>query len=226
MVSFQIRSCSFMHRFIVYKGITRPFILGEDFLSRHCFKLGWTNDNKRFAEYKGKVIAIASQAVMDDRIMISRPVRIPARHFAIVPTKCPNMFTGRVEARPCQEFQNKFPNLYVEPMQYNNPDGKWSENIPFMIINLEHDRDIYLGKDTIVAYAREEDKSCDYLEINEIVQLANVKKDLSIKGKSIVELDLVFSPAQVTEHRRVELKDQEISEETKQRFEKLKGKYP
>ena len=136
------------------------------------------------------------------------------------------MFIGKVEARPCQEFQNKFPNLYVDPMQYNNPNGKWPENIPFMIINLEHDRDIYLGKDTIMAYAREEDKSCNYLEINEIVQLADVKKDLSIKGKSIVKSDLVFSPAQVTEHRRVELKDQEISEETRQRFEKLKGKYP
>ena len=226
MVSFQIGPCSFTHRFIVCKGITRPFILGEDFLSHHCFKLGWTDNNKRFAEYKGKVIAIASQAVMDDRIMISRPVCIPARHFAIVPTKCPNMFTGRIEAHPCQEFQNKFPNLYVEPMQYNNPDGKWSEDIPYMVINLEHGKDVYLGKDTVMAYAREEDKSCDYLEINEIVQLADVKKDLSTKGKSIVELDLVFYPAQVTEHRRVELKDQEISKETKQRFEKLKGKYP
>ena len=106
-------------------------------------------------------------------------------------------------------------------MQYNNPDGKWSESIPYMIINLEHERDIYLGKDTIMAYAREEDKSCDYLEINEIVQLAN--KDFL---KSIMESDLVFSPAQITEHRCVELKDQEISNETKQRFEKLKGKYP
>ena len=74
-----------------------------------------------------------------------------------------------------------------------------------------------------MAYAREEDKSCDYLEINEIVQLA--KKDFS-NSKMIVESDLVFSPAQITEHRCVELKDQEISEETKQRFEKLKGKYP
>ena len=108
--------------------------------------------------------------------MVSHPVCIPARHFAIVPTKCPNMFTGRVEACPCHEFQNKFPNLYLEPMQYNNPNGKWSENIPYMIINLEHDRDIYLGKDTIMAYAREEDKSCDYLEINEIVELADLQK--------------------------------------------------
>ena len=226
LVSFQIGPCSFTHKFIVCKGITRPFILGEDFLSHHCFKLGWTDDNKRFAEYKGKVIAIASQAVMDDRIMVSRAVWIPAQHFAMVPTKCPNMFSGRVEACPCPEFQNKFPNLYLEPMQYNNPDGKWLEEIPYMIINLEHDRDIYLGKDTIVAYAREEDKSCDYLEINEIVELADLKKEFSTKGKSIVESDLVFSPAQVTEHRHVELKDQEITKETRERFEKLKGKYP
>ena len=37
-----------------------------------------------------------------------------------------------------------------------------------------------------MAYAREEDKSCDYLEINEIIQLADVKKDLSTKSKRIV----------------------------------------
>ena len=146
------------------------------------------------------MIAIASQAVMDDRIMVSHPAPIPVRHFAIVPTKCPNMFTGRVEAHPCQEFQNKFLNLYLEPMQYNNPNGKWSESIPYMIINLEHERDVYLGKDTIVAYAREEDKSCDYLEINEIVQLTDLQKDLPTKGRSILESDLVLSPAQVTEH--------------------------
>ena len=40
MASFQIGPCSFTHKFIVCKGITRPFILGKDFLSRHCFKLG------------------------------------------------------------------------------------------------------------------------------------------------------------------------------------------
>ena len=226
LVSFQIGPCSFTHRFIVCKGITRPFILGEDFLSHHCFKLDWTDDNKRFAEYKGKALAIALQAVMDDRIMVSHAVWIPARHFAMVPTKCPNMFSGRVEECPCPEFQNKFPNLYLEPMQYNNPDGKWSENIPYMIINLEHDRDIYLGKDTIMAFAREEDKSCNYLEINEIIELVDLKKDLSSKSRSIVESDLVFSPAQVTEYRCVELKDQEITKETRERFEKLKGKYP
>ena len=226
VVSFKIGPCSFTHKFIVCKGITRPFILGEEFLSHHCFKLGWTDDNKRFTEYRSEVIAVASQAVMDDRIMVSHSVRIPARHFAMVPTKCPNMFSGRIEACPCPEFKAKFPNLYLEPMQYNNPNGKWQEEIPYMIINLEYDKDIYLGKDTIMAYAWEEDKTCEYLEVNEIVESAEFRNWTSTKGKSITESDLVFSPAQVTEHCHVELKDQDISQETKERFKKLKEKYP
>ena len=218
MVSFKIGPCSFTHKFVVFKGITRPFILGDGFLSCHCFKLGWTDDNKRFAEYRSEVITVASQAVMDDRIMVSHSVRIPARHFAMVPTKCPNMFSGRVEACPCAEIKNKFPNLYLEPMQYNNPDGKWQEEIPYMIINLEYGKYIYLGKDTIVAYAQEEDKTCEYLEVNEIFESPEFRNWTSTNGKKITESGLVFSPAQVTEHHRVELKDQDISQETKARF--------
>ena len=42
----------------------------------------------------------------------------------------------------------------------------------------------------------------------------------------MVTSDLVYSPAQVTEHRHMELKDQSISEDTKRRFEELKEQYP
>ena len=54
--------------------------------------LRWSNDNKRFADYRNNIIAVASQTVMDDRSMVSHPVKIPVRNFAMVPTKCPNMF--------------------------------------------------------------------------------------------------------------------------------------
>ena len=111
-------------------------------------------------------------------------------------------------------------------MQYNNPDSKWQEEIPYMIINLEYDKDIYLGKDTIVAYAQEEDKTCKHLEVNEIIESTEFKNWTSTKGKSIIESDLVFYLAQVTEHHRVELKDQDISQETRERFKKLKKNHP
>ena len=37
---------------------------------------------------------------------------------------------------------------------------------------------------------------------------------------------MVYSPTQITEHCRVELKDHDALEETKQQFEELKAKYP
>ena len=92
MVNFKTGSSSFMHKFVVCEGLTRPFILGKEFLSHQCFTLGWTNDNKRFAKYRSKIIAVALQDVLDDRIMVSHPVKIPVRNFAMVPTKCPKCF--------------------------------------------------------------------------------------------------------------------------------------
>ena len=58
--------------------------------------------------------------------------------------------------------------------------------------------------------------SCEYLEVNWCPS----------SKRKIVTSDLVYSPAQVTEHRWVELKEQHVSDETKQMFEELKEKYP
>ena len=55
-------------------------------------------------------------------------------------------------------------------MQYDNPNGKWKDVIPYMIINFDYDRDIYISKDTIMVYAHEEEKSCEYLEVNKVIE--------------------------------------------------------
>ena len=64
------------------------------------------------------------------------------------------------------------------------------------------------------------------MEVNEIIestQSINWQPPCNCK---IVNSDLVYSPAQITEHHRVELKDHDALEETKQWFEELKAKYP
>ena len=85
MINFKIRLCSFTHKFMVSEGLTRPFILGKEFLSHHCFTLGWSNNNKRFTGYRDNIIAVALQTVVDDRIMVSHPVKIPVRNFQWFP---------------------------------------------------------------------------------------------------------------------------------------------
>ena len=85
---------------------------------------------------------------------------------------------------------------------------------------------VYIKKGTPVAYIHEEDMSCEYLEVNEIVESTQGINWQPPHNHKIVKSDLVYSPAQVTEHQWVELKDHNASKETKQQFEELKAKYP
>ena len=51
-VTFKIcRKYSFMHRFVLCENLTRPFILGTNFMSQHYMKLGWAPGKKRTLDY-------------------------------------------------------------------------------------------------------------------------------------------------------------------------------
>ena len=79
----------------------------------------------------------------------------------------------------------------------------------------------YISKDTVIAYAHEEDATCEYLEVSEVTE-SRVSNWTPRQRSNNTESDLIFSPAQVTEQYRVELKDQDISPATRNRFEVLK----
>ena len=111
-------------------------------------------------------------------------------------------------------------------MQMDNTEGKSHDTIPYMIVNLDYHDMAYIKKDTLVAYIHEEDVSCKYLEVNEIVKSTQGINWQPPRNHKIVNSDLVYSPTQITEHHRVELKDHDASEETRQQFEELKDKYP
>ena len=108
----------------------------------------------------------------------------------------------------------------------DNTEGKSHDTIPYMIVNLDYHDMVYIKKDTLVAYIQEEDIPCEYLEVNEIVESTQGINWQPPHNCKIVNSDLVYSPAQITEHHRVELKDHDASEETRQQFEELKAKYP
>ena len=108
----------------------------------------------------------------------------------------------------------------------DNTEGKSHDTIPYMIVNLDYHDMVYIKKDTPVTYIHKEDVSCEYLEVNEIVESTQGINWQPLCNHKIVKSDLVYSPAQISEHYRVELKDHDASAETKQQFEELKAKYP
>ena len=226
-VSFKIgKSYSFTHRFVVCECLSRPFILGEDFMSKHYMKLGWAPGKKRTLGYLDEIIAVASQEVTNELLVLRNSIRIPARNCAVVPAYCEQMLTGKVTALTCDDLKQKFPNIYLELMQMDNTEGKSHDTILYMIINLDYHDPVYITKDTPIAYIHDEDTSCEYLEVNEVVESTQGINWQPPRKNKIVNSDLVYSPAQVTEHCWVELKDHNASEKTKQEFEELKIKYP
>ena len=226
-VNFKIgRKYSFTQMFVVCENLTRPFILGANFMSKHYMKLGWAPGKKRTLGYLDETIAVASQEVTNEPLVLRNSIRIPAKNCAVVPAYCAQMFSGKVTAVPCNELKQRFPNIYMELMQMDNTEGKSHDTIPYMIINLDYNDLVYICKDTPIAYIHEEDVSCEYLEINEIVESMQGINWVPLSKCKIVKFDLVYSPAQITEHQKVELKDHNASKETKQQFEELKAKYP
>ena len=113
---------------------------------------------------------MASQAILYESLRLRSAIKIPPRSTVMAPGYCNQMFNGKATAMPCAELKQRFPNLYLEPMQMNNSENKSYNTIPYMLINLGDVDTIYIGKDTPVAYIKSEDASCEYLEVNEIIE--------------------------------------------------------
>ena len=92
------------------------------------------------------LLATASQEVIEEPLKLCNAIKIPARSFVVAPTYCSQMFTGRVCAKPSDELKHRFPNLYMEPIQFDNSEGKQQKEIPYMIINLDYNDEVYIGK--------------------------------------------------------------------------------
>ena len=163
--------------------------------------------------------------MLDEPLRLRNAILIPPRSTVMAPGYCNQMFNGKATAVPCTELKQRFPNLYMEPMQMNNSENKSYDTIPYMLINLGNVDTIYIDRDTLIAYIKGEDASCEYLEGNEIFEDVWGINWQPPRTHKMVTSDLVCSPAQVTEHRCVELKDQSISEDTRRKFEELKEQY-
>ena len=55
----------------------------------------------------------------------------------------------------------------MEPIQFDNSEGKQQKEIPYMIINLDYNDEVYIGKNTHVTYIEEELVECNYIEVCE-----------------------------------------------------------
>ena len=130
-VNFKIgRRFSFTHNFVVCKRLSHLFIIGEDFMRKHYMSLQWVPKNKCTLGFQGETIAVGTQAMLDEPLRLRNAIRIPPRSTVMALGYCNQMFNGKATAMPCVELNQRFPNLYMEPMQMDNSENKSYDTIP------------------------------------------------------------------------------------------------
>ena len=145
--SFELGKIRFNSNLIVCKNLTRPLILGRDFLMQNHITVHYAEDGKCILDYQQNEL-IASILVEDKpHLRMTHSVTLPGRMLVIV---CiynnldPSQSGYLYEIEPCDTLNEKCPNLYVIPM-IHNVDVHKTEHIPLVVINFAPD-EIYLLK--------------------------------------------------------------------------------
>ena len=146
---FKIRGKGYRTDFVVCKDLTRPCILGIDFLREHNIFAGWTAEGK-FKLISQQEFLVESLEVLMDQPMIynKQGVTVPGRKLAVIKVsiEIDQTMDGQMfEVRPNFLLTNEHLNLVIMPMLHQ-VRGEKQECIPLTLLNLAEDEPIFLKK--------------------------------------------------------------------------------
>ena len=117
--SFELGKIRFNSNLIVCRNLTRPLILGRDFLMQHHITVCYAEDGRCILDYQQHELIASIDMVDKPQLNMTHSVTIPGRTLAIV---CiynnldPNQSGYLYEIEPYSILNKKYPNLCVIPM--------------------------------------------------------------------------------------------------------------
>ena len=145
--SFKLGKIKFNSNLIVCRNLTRPLILGRDFLLQQNIMVCYATDGKCILDYWQQELVASVDIEEKPQVIITHSVTIPGRTLAII-CVCNNLdphHSGSLyEIESSDMINEKYPNLCVIPM-IHNVDVHRTEHLPLVVINFASD-DVYLSK--------------------------------------------------------------------------------
>ena len=219
--SFELGKIKFNSDFIVCKNLTRPLILGRDFLIQNHVTVQYADDGKCILDYQQQELVAAMDIENKPTLSLANSVTLPRRSLIVVCVQSylePDQSGQIYEVEPSQCLIEEYPNLCIIPM-IHNVDVHKTENVPLVVINLLND-DVYLSKGEIMGFMQNQS-----LDIPEIVTETSTEPSpikLEAEDKEVLqngevytenkEKKFITSPAIIEVHRKVELQDADITE--------------
>ena len=147
-----------------------------------------------------------------------------------VPLECSSQLEDQMDIRVNAGFHHRNPNVYIPPSCINNTGNKFNPQfIPLNIFNLSKVDHLYIGRDTVVAFADNPAVDVYHVDIasDEKIKehLAKPRKWVPQHNETLPEIPsnttFICSPADVLDHHKVHLQDKKIFVDIHQRFEEL-----
>ena len=220
---FKIGDRGYKTDFVVCKNLTRPCILGIDFLRKHNIFAGWTAEGKFKLISQQEFLVESLEVLMDGPMIYNKQgITVPGRRLAVIKVSIAmdeTMDGQMFEVKPNFLLTNEHPNLVIIPMLHQ-VTGEKQEYIPLTLLNLAEDEVVFLKKGEILGHL----EPCP-ITIEEIVKEDWSDSEESNGEEESYELPLkkkfITSPAEVNTHRRVNLQDAQISAKYREQFKQL-----
>ena len=219
--NFKLGQQLFSFEFIVCRGLSRPCILGLDFLRKHKIGIGWSPSGKFQLDFHQQVLVESVKVYMSGPTLQTRQcIDIPSRSLMVLNAKATidkHMEGGLYKVVPNFLLSNEYPELVLIPTVHNvEITDTWC--IPFILLNLSEEG-IFLRKGEILRHLEKEDITVE-ITTETMLQSENMEP---IKPNCDIfsEKAFITSPADVDTHRKVKLQDAEVLDHYKKEFEEL-----
>ena len=223
--TFELGKTEFRSDFIVCKNLTRPLILGRDFLMGNQVTVRYSENGKCILDYQQHEL-IASLEIEDKpQLRATTSVLLPGRTLAVIQVNNnlePEQSGQIYEIEPNTSLFEEYPNLYIVPMLHN-VDIYTTESVPLVLINFSVD-DISLSKGEIMGFLQ--NQSLDVSEI--MTETSTEPSPIVIEEDNVTEVfqqqeekKFITSPTDIEVHQKVELHNANVSEEHQNAFKEL-----
>ena len=117
----------------------------------------WTHEGTRkmIRSNRSTVIELPDTTV-DIPLILAHSVKMEPEGNLEVPLECTRKLKNHMDIRIDTSFHHKNPNVYIPPSCVNNPNNQYNPKYMLLtIFNLSNVDHLYIGRDTVVAFAEE-----------------------------------------------------------------------
>ena len=189
----------------------------------------------------GETVAETKELHNKAAVSLKKRTKLPPRSCAVVDVDINTTSTDKVQLVPDEYCITSNPNMYMYNLFADLSEKTKDSVTPFVIVNLSNDQYLEFPENHVVAFAEKDDTEGEVFEIEQVditprnwipvrsqqsvAEITKIDTETDLHSILTSASNFIKSPAEVEAHRKVDLEDKKIKEETRQEFNKLCNRF-